>query len=49
MGKAVDTSLSAFFDLDGEDDYTAVSGTSLGERRNGQTLVDPDGGLFQDR
>lgn len=49
MGRAFNTSLSGFFDLAGEDEYTAVPGTSLGERRNGQTLVDPAGGLFQDR
>ena len=49
MGRAVNTSLSGFFDLAGEDEYTAVPGASLGERRNGQTLVDPAGGLFQDR
>ena len=49
MGRAVDSSLSGFFDLAGEDEYAAVPGTGLGERRNGRTLVDPAGGLFQDR
>jgi len=49
LGKAVDTSLSAFFDLAGEDNYTEVSKTSIGERRNGQTFVDPEGGMFLDR
>jgi hypothetical protein len=49
MGTAVNSSLSAFFDLSGEDDYAMVPKSSLAERRNGRRLVDPTGGLFEDR
>ena len=49
MGTASDNSMSGFFDLAGEDEYVNVPRSVAGSRGNGETLLDPAGGLFVDR
>src|SRR5947208_3514280 len=49
MGTASDNSMSGFFDLAGEDEYVNVPRSVAGSRGNGETLLDPAGGLFVHR
>jgi hypothetical protein len=48
MGMALEQSMSGFFDLSGEDDYSRAP-SEPEKRENGRLLVDGAGGLFVDR
>ena len=52
LGQGTDTSIGAFFDLDGRDDYSSVPPPSQGarpERLNRKTYIENAGSLFIDR
>ncbi|MBX7041228.1 MAG: hypothetical protein K1X60_18870, partial [Nitrospira sp.] len=52
LGQGADTSIGAFFDLEGRDDYTSVplpNGDARPERLNRKTYLENTGSLFVDR
>lgn len=52
LGQGADTSIGAFFDLEGRDDYSSVSvpnGNARPERLNRKTYIENGGSLFIDR
>lgn len=52
LGQGADTSIGAFFDLEGRDDYTSVplpNGDARPERLNRKTYIENAGSLFVDR
>lgn len=52
LGQGADTSIGAFFDMEGRDDYSSVSvpnGNARPERLNRKTYIENGGSLFIDR